>query len=165
MEDKVKSKSIEDSAEYYEKINDKIPLPEEHPTTEEIQQSYLDKLTTPFTDPFMTSKLHAHEQKHQINNPSIVCGDKLKGLKQSFEVVSFQLQEFKRMFFDYICDEYCQRTECDILIINKNTIYFYIEMLNQSTATKLTKLTDKWTLYKNMDNFEYNFKIIIKLGE
>lgn len=131
MEDKVRSKSLEDGKEpeFYDKIVDNNPIIEDNVISNFAQE--ISQIPTPSFD---LSNTHTFKTKNS----------EVQTIKQAIKKLNEGLAEFKELFKDYLYDSYVLE-EYDIQISN-NSICVYADTFYVETINKINKLSEQWCI-------------------
>lgn len=132
VEDKVKSKSLEDEngVDYYEKIADK-PFPEENliDFAQEISQ--------------------LPPNNFDCLNNQIIVPSKREGMideiKLTVKKINTEIVSFKNLFTEYICDESFPLDHCEIRA-SDTYIDVYADKFFSETLLKVDTLTHNWSV-------------------
>lgn len=131
MEDKVRSKSLEDGKEpeFYDKIVDNNPIMEDNVISNFAQE--ISQIPTPSFD---LSNIQSFKAKNS----------EVQTIKQAIKKLDEGLAEFKELFKDYLYDSYVLE-EYDIQISN-NSICVYADTFYVETINKINNLSEQWCI-------------------
>lgn len=151
MEDKIKSKSIEngDELDFYEKINDKFPLENETDIGSDISMNLqeLSKFDVPdLTNMVILNSKDTPEQK----------------IKKSFEETIKNITSFKQELLEFICEE-GEEKNYDVKIKPLEYILIYGDSFDRKTVRKINKLSREWVIKSAIGWNEHNLMVKIKM--